>query len=489
MSTISPAKVSALIADEMRRLLDQNELYRVNTLSPRGCGEGDDWIEEELEALKDAEAESRQHLAEMDYHWVKRQVDDFLKERGIELDRRSGDYRLFCREMLKMQVKFLQIEQRRLLGDYSDEVAASPSAPDIRAMPEEEPEGEKISEVIELYRTEQKRGGQWTQKTEAEVLAILRLFVEIVGDRPVKSVDHKMIREYKQTLMKLPANMKKNRRYRDKSVGEVLGMDGVKPMSTTSVNKHLVRVSSLLKYAAKNGFISTNPAEGMQIPADKRDDEYRDVFDDRDLRMLFQSKEYLEDKHTKPYCFWMPVLGLFTGCRLEELSQLHLADIRQEEDVWVIDINNEGEKSLKTKASLRKVPIHPFLLNDLRLVDYVNSLRAKGEVRLFPELKKRRDGYGQTVSKWFARYKERCGLVETGKKKDFHSFRHTFTNALKQNREVEPVLISELVGHHVDSMTMGRYGKRYNPQVLYDAVKALRYNVDLSHLRKSRFAG
>jgi integrase len=227
----------------------------------------------------------------------------------------------------------------------------------------------------------------------------------------------------------------------------------------------------------------------MQISDAKRDDEFRDVFDAEDLRKLFQSREYLEDTHGMPYRFWMPVLGLFTGCRLEELAQLHLADLREEDGVLVIDINNEGEKSVKTKAALRKVLIHPFLLEDLPFVAYVDDLKKKGETRLFPELKKRRDGYGQTVSKWFARYKQRCGIVEDGKKKDFHSFRHTFVNALKQNREVEPVMISELVGHLVDSMTMGRYGKRYNLKALLEAIGTLNYPVDLAHLKASRFVG
>lgn len=83
---------------------------------------------------------------------------------------------------------------------------------------------------------------------------------------------------------------------------------------------------------------------------------------------------------------------------------------------------------------------------------------------------KLRDGYSQRVSKWFSRYKKRCGIGEKGKKKDFHSVRHTFVNTLKQNREVDPVMISGRVGHTVDAMTMGRYGKRYRPEVLLEAM-------------------
>jgi integrase len=108
-------------------------------------------------------------------------------------------------------------------------------------------------------------------------------------------------------------------------------------------------------------------------------------------------------------------------------------------------------------------------------------------IRLFSESNQRRDGYGMIVSRWFARYKERCGLVAGSKKKDFHSFRHAFANTLKQNQKVNPVVNSELLGHSAQSITTTRYGKRYNPQALYEAVKALRYDVDLSHLVKSRF--
>ena len=74
----------------------------------------------------------------------------------------------------------------------------------------------------------------------------------------------------------------------------------------------------------------------------------------------------------------------------------------------------------------------------------------------------------------------------TEEDKVFHSFRHTFTNNLKQN-DVNDVMISELVGHSVSSITMSRYGKRYEPKKLFEAIKKLKYDVDLSHLTRSLF--
>jgi len=150
--------------------------------------------------------------------------------------------------------------------------------------------------------------------------------------------------------------------------------------------------------------------------------------------------------------------------RLNEICQLHLNDFRSEDGIYVIDvIGDEKEKNLKNKTSRRLVPLHNFLVNELNLLGYVEKLRKEGKTRLFPELRKRRDGYGHTASKWFARYKERCGIGAGEARKDFHSFRHTVTNTLKQaNAEHFPT--QELMGHSHGSITYGRYADRYLPK-------------------------
>ncbi len=403
-----------------------------------------------------------------------------LQVHQIELEKESFSYKKLCRELLKLNLKLMEIEKQSALGlDDGQAVNA-------KAMPEIE-DSEYLSTVVEKYVQEQEKSGNWTEKTKAEFLACLNLLKDYHGDIPVKSIDFKAMREYKEALMCLPANLKKHPQYRGRTIHEILEMDVPEPMSTTTVNKYMNRASSLFKFAVRNGYMTINPAEGMQLKKSKRDDEYRDAFSKDDLEKLFNSKEYIEGEHRSDYCFWMPILGLFTGCRLEELAQLHLDDIKESEGVWVFDINNDGAKKVKTKASLRLVPIHPFILDSLQFLQYVEGLKARGFDRLFPELAQRRDGYGQTASKWFGRYKKRCGIVENGKKKDFHSFRHTFANTLKQIHTVEPVMISELLGHEVDSMTMGRYAKRYSPQVLLEqGIKKLDFDVDMGNLQMSR---
>jgi integrase len=345
-----------------------------------------------------------------------------------------------------------------------------------------------LQKVIEAYASEQDLGGNWTPRTKLEVEACLNLLLSFCGNVSISSITFKVMRDFKQALMKLPANMRKMPQYRNKSVHELLKMDIEKPMSPITVNKYLGCASALFKYAVRNGYMPQNPGESMHISISRRDDEFRAVFSDEDLRNLFHSPEYINDTHKRPFEFWLPVLALFTGCRLEELAQLHLEDIQEVDRVWVFDINTKGEKRVKTKAGIRVVPIHPFILNELHILGYVDTLRSMGHQRLFPELPKRPCGYGQNAGNWFAKYRKRCGIVSNGERRDFHSFRHTLANVLKQNHSIDSVMISELLGHEVGSITMGRYGKRYSPRMLLEeAVMKVRYGVDLGHLMKSKY--
>jgi integrase len=55
--------------------------------------------------------------------------------------------------------------------------------------------------------------------------------------------------------------------------------------------------------------------------------------------------------------------------------------------------------------------------------------------------------------------------------------RHTVADTLKQ-AGVPEVVISEILGHTHSSITSGRYGKRYQPKVLLDALMKLDYGIE-----------
>lgn len=90
-------------------------------------------------------------------------------------------------------------------------------------------------------------------------------------------------------------------------------------------------------------------------------------------------------------------------------------------------------------------------------------------------------GYSNALGKWYQKYNRK--YVTDDPKKVLHSMRHTVADTLKQSG-IQEVVIAEIMGHANDSMTMGRYGKRYQPKVLLEALLQLDYGIDISEIKK-----
>lgn len=338
--------------------------------------------------------------------------------------------------------------------------------------------GDPLSAVIEAYCDNQNAEGCWTAKTDAENRAILAQWLNIVGDQPITGYGYEQQRAYKQTIQRLPPNINKSPRYRGKSINEIIAL-GDKPAAPNTVNKNLTRISALFRWAVEYGYTSLNPAGGMTIKNPKRASEERQAFSDDDLIKLFHRKDYCRERIKRPYKYWAPLIALFTGARQNEIAQLHLADFCESDEIPLISINDQGEgKRLKSKAGKRSIPIHAELVR-LGLLRYVDELRSANETRLFPELKLQRDGYGQTISRWFQSYRRKCGICDDGKV--FHSFRHTVIDRLKQ-ADVPKEKIATLVGHEDDSVTFGRYGKDFSPAIMREVVATLNFAHITGHI-------
>lgn len=298
-----------------------------------------------------------------------------------------------------------------------------------------------MPELLEQYIAEKLKAKAWTEKTEAENRAQLDLFFEFKKERPLNMA---LASEYKAHVM---------------SVKE----------SPTTINKYLIAINGFSKWLYRNGHVPKNYFEGLLVT--KRGvviSEERSDFNLDDLKAIYTQT----DKESGAY-YWVARLALFTGCRIEELCQLHVSDVREVDGVWCLDINADAaDKRLKTTSSKRLVPLH----DDIReaFVAYVQSL-DKGSVRVFPELKLYRDGYSQSLSKWFGRMLRSKAKIED-RKKVFHSFRHTFATGLK-HALVSEEIAGVLLGHKNSSMSYGRYGKSYPVNVLKNAIDQLKFDL------------
>lgn len=179
--------------------------------------------------------------------------------------------------------------------------------------------------------------------------------------------------------------------------------------------------------------------------------------------------------------FWLPLLALFTGARLEELGQARARDLREEDGYVFLDLNTlEEDQSLKSATSKRPVPLHPELLA-CGFGEYVASLKKARDARLFPDLHADSRGtYTASWSKWWGRYARQIGIND--RRKVFHSFRHNFKDACRR-AGIEEAIHDALTGHSHKSV--GRsYGLGYPVVTLAQAINKIDYPaLDLNHIK------
>jgi integrase len=284
------------------------------------------------------------------------------------------------------------------------------------------------------------------------------LFAEFMGDLPLSEIDADRLRAFRDgPLRTLPAKAnnlpKALRRHTVKDTVEAIRSSGIDwPLMSLDMQRERMQwLARLFEWLKMKEWIKDNPMASLQgetgftkaqrkeIGRVKEDDEGRGPFNIDELRLIFSQSWFKtgsgiyvkKPRKWYPFEYWLPLLGLFAGCRISEASQLHLADIKKLDNVFCLDINEDTrDKSLKNDQSKRIVPLHQVLI-DLGFLEYCEHLRQEGYRRVFPEL---------TYSKTDARYakepirKMSNMLKALGMPRDlmhvFHCLRHNMNNGL-----------------------------------------------------------
>ena len=444
------------------------------------------------------------------------EVEKLLKDEGItDINRKSGTFRVFRENFIKIQNLKIKWKREIINGEtkaefdlvskiLDGEIDGIEDKKDAFARRTHlQPVIENYApEPIEPYLVEIKlirevvdefldlRKGTIGEKMLDEYKVITDEFIEIVGNIPVSTLSKDSIRTYISTQIKLPPSRRKNPKYREMSIVEVMKLKGVKPQSRINVNKFLTRLTTFMNFGVSQGYIKENYILGMKIPIPKTEGrKKREPFSPEDLVKILSPKTYLDytidfgktTKSRKPNVvkyqnsfYWAFLIGIFSGMRTNETAQLRIGDIIKKENVWMISIDETGGKRVKTTSSIRTVPVHPTLIS-LGFIDYVKIIKSKGVDRVFPELTKQRDGYSTKISQ---HYNEKfLPSVGVWKKqvKVLYSTRHTFINRC-YNKGVDRDIIKSIVGHEPD-FTMDVYGgSPFTPKQLYQGISKVSYS-------------
>ena len=206
-----------------------------------------------------------------------------------------------------------------------------------------------------------------------------------------------------------------------------------KRLSPKTVSRDCGAYISLFDWAIKRGrYAGANPIEDAQLSKKVRHNrilahEKPELpFTKDDLEKIFDYKRYETIK--KPCAFWMPILALSTGARLNEIASIKLADINEYLDGKYAFLIPDG----KTLASKRTVPIHPDIIS-LGFLEYLEDVKSNwpGAELIFPYLKAAgKNELGNLPGRDFSALKTKLAL---GADKVFRSFRKTLITCLQFN--------------------------------------------------------
>jgi integrase len=277
----------------------------------------------------------------------------------------------------------------------------------------------------------------------------LRLLAELLGeDKPVAEITTEDMREIRDNIARLPTNASKRKEFKGLNVKGAILLASAKNIpgpADRTMEKHRSRLSKFFNDLVKHDKIDRNPIRGVRFGSDCEEEEPgRRPFTDEELRNIFEPVRFKAWASKAPHRWFGPMLGLYSGARVNEIAQLLAEDIQQDEGVWGFRVrpSKSKGKSVKNDASKRFVPFAQPIL-DAGILAYVDDLKDYGHARLFPNLPRKEDGgFGAYLSKQFSAYlKKECGITEPGL--GFHGFRHTFATRLSRKRvgleEIAPI--------------------------------------------------
>jgi integrase len=357
--------------------------------------------------------------------------------------------------------------------------------------------GPLMSDAAKLFRERQVATRSWDLQTSAQAGGTYRLFIDVCGDKPIDSYARQDAGRFREQIERLPKDYGRSAASKPLSLMEIIAMHaGVRAaarspvISQKTVKRHFSALSALWAQAVPKGEAAENIFKGFSFAGGKSAVDQRQMWDRAALAELFGTPVWSGCKsaarRTTPGTlvlrdarFWLPLVGVFSGMREEEICQLQIEDIREEIGIWFMDINSRAPRKLKNSAAVRKVPIHSELVR-VGFLAYVDAQRSKGMSRVFPDLKPGgADGrLGHGFAKWFSRYRQEVGIFRPGL--DFHSFRHTATTLMHQ-AGIEHAVLDHVTGHVTPGET-SRYTKGSILPQLARAIESIRIDFDFSAL-------
>ena len=391
-----------------------------------------------------------------------------------------------------------------LLRPCEDDLASAASDCEVRTDGAGASEALSLADGYSRYMADPTH--RWSASTRQAYETTRRFAVGVLGEEVVlATLARSHCRDYLEVLRHMPRNAAK--RFPKLRLREASNLAkeqcNIELISAANANAHLANFSSFLNWAVNEELLARNPMRGLRLPDEVSKREKRHPFSAKQLETIFNAplyrgcldggRGYAKPGSERPRNarFWVPLIALHTGMRLNEICQLDTSDIREIEGIRCIVVSEKSrdganDKALKTVASERLIPVHPTLIHCGLLAFIWESERA-GRTKLFEEIDPGPRGRRAVAfSKWFTQFTRSCGAYQP--RTSFHSFRHNFRDEMRVARIGQDIamVLGGWTSGRSPSAVSENYGNGHPLEVLDEAVRSLKFNqVCLRHL----FAG
>lgn len=397
------------------------------------------------------------------------------EEHGWVIPPGSSMFEHLCRLMLRARLQCYRNELRRLEG----KIAADPDAdPMFGALPPKRLAPPlALGDLIDKFTAS--REAKWSASTARNYIIINRL-IEEVCDRqtPLDHVDDEFCMSVRDVLLRLPANYQKHPAMKGRPIPEVVEIAAAKGLpliGPATINGHLTKLAAIIRFGREKGWITGNPMAGIDVPDPIDPSEKRHPFITEHLNAIFSTEPWssvFDPADPRPSRYWAPLIALYSGARLTDICGQLVEEILEQDGVRLLNfVHRPGERHIKSGKS-RRVPIHTVLI-ELGFWDFVEQARNSGRRQLFPDVKRDLIGkWGDNTSKWFSRKIKHLGLK--GRNLSFHSFRHSFEDALRRV-DLHDTPVGNAIAGRWSAGSSKNYGTKYPLEKLRDAIELVSY--------------
>lgn len=330
-----------------------------------------------------------------------------------------------------------------------------------------------IVQKLNVYRKNRKNTADTTLKDNFTYADTLK---SLLKREYVEDITYQDCRDVSEYIYNVPKNWKQN--FPNSELYDIVRDTSLtyEKLSKKTMKKYIVFLKSLLLFARKEKLdVISDFSDALDIPPIQDGDEINiESYTQDELVKIFGSSLYPSRYDRKYFAkFWIPLIGLYTGARLNEICQLYVDDIRKENGIFYFNITRDRpDQFTKNTQSIRKVPIHSKLI-ELGFLDFVKAVKKSKKDRIFYNLTfQKKNHYAGSTSTAYGRYLDKIGI--TDRSKVFHSFRHNIETILA-HKKVPQSMINAMCGWKNKSIPELNYLDKYPLSLLQKEMESLQY--------------